>query len=417
HLPRYQLSPVSLKPNVRASRSQHGPFQNKLAKLVDKLSTEREIVDLEHETGRTLFNSMDSFFAYGLLSGDKVYWRFVREFLPKTQQQLLRAEWGDIDNRRLSIAWLKDAFNKGTLHFQMLAFRNNRRFIERFYHRNACMSNGGMLEAVTDMITSLVNVQFAFYSTLSLRIEPARAVVVEPPVTPIATARAKRRKRTESLRNQPPVLSETIPSNLESIAVPSPKDQDAILDELMRMRRNRLQGFEENHTSEKADENADSGMNTSGNSSGPPVRSEGFEEVVRKTMSQANMESLGELEPKSFDSLLQYEELPQEKHQEDDALVEGEVVLHSGDILKLAMNVYVNEGERLLRMYHVYQRFAAGTPQQRLLAITDHNIYIITQNVVQEESAHPGVFEEGGHNNVFYEVHVIIPLPAIDYIG
>uniref|UniRef100_A0A7I5EBH2 RUN domain-containing protein n=1 Tax=Haemonchus contortus TaxID=6289 RepID=A0A7I5EBH2_HAECO len=413
----YQLSPVSLKPNVKASRSQHGPFQNKLAKLVEKLSTEREIVDLEHETGRKLFNSMDSFFAYGLLSGDKVYWRFVREFLPKTQQQLLRAEWGDIDDRRLSIAWLKDAFNRSTLHFQMLAFRNNRRFIERFYHRNACMSNGGMLEAVTDMITSLVNVQFAFYSTLSLRTEPARAVVVEPPATPIATARAKRRKRTESLRNQPPVLSETIPADLETIPVPSPKDQDAILDELMRMRKSRLHGYEDNNPNAKVESNMDSGVNTSGDSSGPPPRSEGFEEVVRKTMSQANMENLGELEAKSFDSLLQYEELPHEKHHDDDTLIEGEVMLHSGDILKLAMNVYVNEGERLLHMYHVYQRFAAGMPHQRLLAVTDHNVYVITQNIVQEESARTGVFEEGGHNNVFYEVHAIVPLSAIDYIG
>ncbi|ETN86699.1 hypothetical protein NECAME_05875, partial [Necator americanus] len=121
----YQLSPISLRPDVRASRSQHGPFQNKISKLVEKLSNEREIVDLENVTGKMLFNSMDTFFSYGLLSGDKVYWRFVSEFLPKTQQNLLRAEWGDIDNRRLSIAWLKDAFNKGTLHFQMLAFRNN----------------------------------------------------------------------------------------------------------------------------------------------------------------------------------------------------------------------------------------------------------------------------------------------------
>uniref|UniRef100_A0A183G909 RUN domain-containing protein n=1 Tax=Heligmosomoides polygyrus TaxID=6339 RepID=A0A183G909_HELPZ len=377
------LRPVSLRPDVRASRSQHGPFQNKLAKLVEKLSPEREVVDLEHETGIVLFNSMDSFFAYGLLSGDKVYWRFVREFLPKTQQQLLRAEWGDIDSRRLSIAWLKDAFNRGTLHFQMLSFKNNRKMIERFYHRNACMSNGGMLEAVTDMIMSLVNVQFAFY---------------------------------ESLRNQPPVLSETVPADLIDTAVPSPLDQEAILDELMRIRRNRLNGIDEGNSSSRVEESVDSGMNTSGNSSGPPVKSEGFEEVVRKTMSQANMEQMGN-EAKSFDSLLHYDDLPQEKNHDEDALIEGEVLLHSGDILKLAMNVYVNEGERLLRMYHVYQRFAAGTPHQRLLAITDHNLYVISQNVVEEESAHPDRFEEGGHNNVFYEVHVVIPLSALDYIG
>ncbi|EYC29424.1 hypothetical protein Y032_0006g2968 [Ancylostoma ceylanicum] len=420
---RYQLSPISLRPDVRASRSQHGPFQNKITKLVEKLSNEREIVDMEHETGKMLFNSMDTFFSYGLLSGDKVYWRFVSEFLPKTQQSLLRAEWGDIDNRRLSIAWLKDAFNKGTLHFQMLAFRNNRKIIQRFYHRNACMSNGGMLEAVTDMIVSLVNVQFAFYSTVNLRVEPAQAVVVVPPVTNIVKARTKRRKRLvggfalqESERNLPPVVADTLPPPLDAVVVPSPKDQELILDELVRSRRSRLQSLMESTSVEKNDENADSGMNTSGNSSEPPVRNEAFDEVLRKTMSQVKMESLGD-EAKSFDSLLHYDEIQQDKHNEEDALVEGEVMLHSGDILKLAMNVYVDEGERLLHMYHVYQRFASGTPQQRLLAVTDHNIYVITQNVVLEDSAQQGAFEEGGHHNVFYEVHVVIPLTTVDYIG
>ncbi|WKY06532.1 hypothetical protein Q1695_006594 [Nippostrongylus brasiliensis] len=384
--------------------------------FASQLSTEREIVDLEHETGRAFFNSMDSFFAYGLLSGDKVYWRFVREFLPKTQQQLLRAEWGDIDNRRLSLAWLKDAFNKGTLHFQMLAFKNNRKFIERFYHRNACMCNGGMLEAVTDMIMSLVNVQFAFYSTLNLREEPAQAVIVEAPVTQFVTARAKRRKRTESLRNQPPVLNDKTPSDLSDTAAPSSIDQDAILDELMRIRRNRLHGIEETPSKEKVQENSDSGMTTSGNSSGGTVKTEGFEEVVRKTMSLVRMENLGE-EPKSFDSLLQYDEFPVEKSPDDDTLIEGEVVLHSGDILKLAMNVYVDEGERLISMYHVFQGFTAGTPQQRLLAVTDHNMYVISQNHIEDHSSNGGVYEEGCHNNVFYEVHVVISLPSIDYIG
>ncbi|KHJ95183.1 hypothetical protein OESDEN_04875 [Oesophagostomum dentatum] len=53
-----------------------------------------------------------------------------------------RAERGDIDNRRLSIALLRYAFNKSTLHFRVLSLRNNRKIIEGFYHRNACISNG-----------------------------------------------------------------------------------------------------------------------------------------------------------------------------------------------------------------------------------------------------------------------------------
>ncbi|KIH47341.1 hypothetical protein ANCDUO_22602 [Ancylostoma duodenale] len=172
-----------------------------------------------------------------------------------------------------------------------------------------------------------------------------------------------RERLIESERNLPPVVADTLPPPLDAVVVPSPKDQ-----------------------------------------------------VLRKTMSQVKMENLGD-EAKSFDSLLHYDEIQQDKHNEEDALVEGEVMLHSGDILKLAMNVYVDEGERLLHMYHVYQRFASGTPQQRLLAITDHNIYVITQNVVLEDSAQQGTFEEGGHHNVFYEVHVVIPLTTVDYIG
>ncbi|KAJ1362589.1 hypothetical protein KIN20_022193 [Parelaphostrongylus tenuis] len=409
----YHLSPVSLRPDVRASRSQHGPFQNKIAKLVEKLSNEREVVDLDHQLGRMLFNSMDTFFSYGLLCGEKVYWRFVREFLPKTQQELLRAEWGDIDNRRLSIAWLKDAFNKGTLHFQMLSFRNSRKVISRFYHRNACMCNGGMLEAVTEMIASLVNVQFAFYSTLKLRIEPTQAVVVEPPVTPIMMERAKRRKKAESDQIQPTIVNETLPAPVHSLALPSQLDQEVILEELVKKRQGRVHHCADCSATEQG---LDSGMDTSGNSSDPLIRNEGFDEVLCKTISDVQMDMTG-VQPMSFDSLLQYEDLPQDKVNEDDVLVEGEILLDSGDILNLAMNVYVDEGERLLRMFYVYQRFAAGMPVPRFLAITDHNIYIVAKNVVLDESMQQGVFEEGGNRNVLYEAHVIVPLSALDYIA
>uniref|UniRef100_A0A0K0DKF2 PH domain-containing protein n=1 Tax=Angiostrongylus cantonensis TaxID=6313 RepID=A0A0K0DKF2_ANGCA len=286
-----------------------------------------------------LFNSMDAFFSYGLLFGERVYWRFVREFLPKTQQELLRAEWGDVDNRRLSIAWLKDAFNKGTLHFQMLSFRNNR---------------GGYGKLIVLSI---------FQSTLNFRVEPTQAVVVEPPVTPVVMERARRRKRAESDHSQPTILNETPPAAVHILALPSQLDQ-----------------------------------------------------VLRKTISQVQIESDG-VQPMSFDSLLQYDDLQQNKYNEEDVLVEGEVVLDSGDILNLAMNVYVDEGERLLRMFYVYQRFAAGMPLARFLAITDHNIYIVAQNVVLDESVQQGVFEEGGSRNVSYKAHVIIPLSTLDYIA
>lgn len=92
---------------------------------------------MENANSKALFNAIDYFFSYGyviysyvhsrsLFAGNRLYWRFIREFLPSAEQAMLRAEWGAMDERRLSIAWLKNAFNKATLHFQMLSFATNR---------------------------------------------------------------------------------------------------------------------------------------------------------------------------------------------------------------------------------------------------------------------------------------------------
>uniref|UniRef100_A0A1I7XN01 RUN domain-containing protein n=1 Tax=Heterorhabditis bacteriophora TaxID=37862 RepID=A0A1I7XN01_HETBA len=289
-----------------------------------------------------------------------MYWRFVSEFLPKTQQNMIRAEWGDIDNRRLSIAWLKDAFNKGTLHFQLLAFKSNKSVISRYYHKNACMSNGGMLEAVTELVLSLYNVQFAFYSTLNLRMEPVQAVVVEPPTTPLVkVTRAKRRKQTDNditLHS----ITDTVPATIHESVLPTPIDQEIILDELVRSRRNRMHGFVDRFSHGKSEESTDSTVKSA----------DSFEHSIRE-------EGLDEL----------------------------------------AMDVFIEQGEKLLKMYNVYERFAVGTPQQRLLTITDHNIYIIFQNVAVNEGSWLGGSEDSVRPTISYYVYSVIPIPSIDYIG
>ncbi|KJH45456.1 hypothetical protein DICVIV_08495 [Dictyocaulus viviparus] len=132
-------------------------------------------------------------------------------------------------------------------------------------------------------------------------------------------------------------------------------------------------------------------------------------------MSQVQMDL--KLEPKSIENLFQHDDMQQDRNSEDDLLVEGEVLLDPGDILNLAMEVYVDEGERLLRMFHVYQRFATGMPLSRFLAITDHNVYVITQKIVQGESVQHSMFGKSVHRNMSYETNFIIPLMALDYVG
>ncbi|PAV77649.1 hypothetical protein WR25_15641 isoform E [Diploscapter pachys] len=405
----FQLSAVTLKPEVRASRSQHGPFQEKIAALVDKVLKEREIVDMENENGKMLFNSMDTFFSYGLLSGDRVYWRFVKEFLPKTEQAMLKAEWGGVNNRRMSIAWLKSAFNKGTLHFQMLSFKTNKSLIYRYYHQNACMSNMGMLEAVTDLMEKLIQVQFAFYSTLKLRQEPMPAVVVASPVTPQVKI-PRRRRITENDRNEAPTPNR-LPPNSSVPNIAASIDQEVLLDELIRNRKMRQMGMS------NAPEQSETSPSPPVLQIEHPQPEERLDDVLRKTLSQVRMEYLSE-EPKSFDSLLHYDEVESKiKAPEVEPLTEGELVIHPGDILQLAMDVFVERGEKFHKMFHVYDRFGVGTPVQRLLAITNYHMYVLSQTVSVDDSSLLGSLEEGVQSTTSYHIHAVMPYSIIDYIA
>ncbi|VDM72415.1 unnamed protein product [Strongylus vulgaris] len=71
------------------------------------------------------------------------------------------------------------------------------------------------------------------------------------PATPIVKAKTKRRKREESERDLPPVVVDKLPPPVQVAIVPTSKDQELILDELVRNRRSRIQSLMESSSFDK----------------------------------------------------------------------------------------------------------------------------------------------------------------------
>ncbi|CAI2358202.1 unnamed protein product [Caenorhabditis sp. 36 PRJEB53466] len=368
----YHMLPYSYRPQANYSRAQHGEFQNLVDGLVNKILGETEIVDAESPNGRKLFNSIDTFFSYGLLTGDGTYWRCIRNFLPRAEQRMLVAECGNANDRFLSIGWLKTSFNKGTLHFMLLALNNqsNKTYLTRYYHVNACIRNSGLLEAITQFIGKLQPIQFAFYSTRQLRAEPAPAAVIDTaPVQISSRAAARQRKLTEKEASNDTVPN-IIPTEIPTI-ISQAIDQDVLLDELVRNRHNRLNtDLYENQTTENGEACV---PHTS-------TEEEKLEDVMTKKMSAANMESMN---PDGIEEILANEE-PEEEEEIDYNLADGEYQMSQGDVLHLAINVFEKSSEKIIESFTAIENFHSENRRIRYFVMTNYNLYVFKFRVHSE---------------------------------
>uniref|UniRef100_A0A8R1HG98 PH domain-containing protein n=1 Tax=Caenorhabditis japonica TaxID=281687 RepID=A0A8R1HG98_CAEJA len=337
-----------------------------------KILRETEIVGADSLNGRRLFNSIDTFFSYGLLTADGTYWRCIRCFLPRVEQKMLVAECGNANDRFLSIGWLKTSFNKGTLHFMLLALNNpsNKAYLARFYHINACIRNSGLLEAITQYIEQLQPVQFAFYSTRQLRPEPAPAAVIDTASVQISSrAAARQRKLTEkeaSSDTVPNILPKEIPSMLI--------DQDVLLDEIVRNRHNRLstEMYEAQATNE---DYVLAEPQTNSNNV------EKLEDVMSKKMSCANMESM---DTDGLEKILASVELEQEGQSTNNDLADGEYQMSQGDVLHFAIYVFEKSSEKIIESFKIIEGFYSDARKLRYFVMTNHNLYIFKYRVHSE---------------------------------
>uniref|UniRef100_A0A1I7T9P9 PH domain-containing protein n=1 Tax=Caenorhabditis tropicalis TaxID=1561998 RepID=A0A1I7T9P9_9PELO len=373
----YHMLPYAYRPQANYSRAQHGEFQNLIEGYVNIIQRETDIVDAENPNGRKLFNSIDTFFSYGLLTRDGTYWRCIREFLPRAEQKMLVAECGNANDRFLSIGWLKTSFNKGTLHFMLLALNNqdNKRYLKKFYHVNACIRNSGLLEAITQNIGQLQHVQFAFYSTRQLRAEPAVAAVVETTSVQISSrAAARQRKLTEKEASQdtvPNIIPTEIPTILSQAI-----DQDVLLDELVRNRHNRINTelYDSQHQGDDVD-----------GPSEEPVEEEQLVDVMTKKMSYAHMDSI---EPVGIEQILASVE-PAEPAAPVYNLADGEYEMSQGDVLQLAIDVFDQYSEKIIECFKVIENFHTSHIALRYFVVTNFNIYVFKYRPLEPNASPP----------------------------
>ncbi|KAI6183394.1 hypothetical protein M3Y97_00484500 [Aphelenchoides bicaudatus] len=167
----FHLAPVGLEPQRRSTRDRHIPIQNQILSIIQELKQgpKDTVYTNKVKLTRELVKSLDIFFCHGLLVSDKCYWRFVREFLPMSIQQSLKFEWSVNTDRGLSIAWLKNALNQQTLHFQMLAFVSQPKITARYYDKNACIRNQPVLKRIAVGASDLGEIQFRIENLLQRR--------------------------------------------------------------------------------------------------------------------------------------------------------------------------------------------------------------------------------------------------------
>ncbi|EGT40465.1 hypothetical protein CAEBREN_14199 [Caenorhabditis brenneri] len=381
----YHMLPYAYREQPNCSRDQHGEFQNLVEDLVNKVSRETDLVDADNPNGRKLFNSMDSFFSYGLLTADRAYWHCIKTFLPRAEQKMLIAECGDANDRFLSIGWLKASFNKGTLHFMLLAMNNevNKRWLPKHYHVNACLRNAGLLEKITEFIGRLQPVQFAFYSTRQMRPVVVPAAVVETATVQISSRQAARqRKITEKEESQevvPNIVPEEIPPGIADNF-----SQGVVLDDLMRQRNYRMID----------QSNAQNQAGTSQQNPGPSqpvIEEEKLEDVMTKKMSCVHLESM---DPDGIDQILASVG-PDDTNIPEIKVEDGEYHMSQGDILNLAINIFERSSEKIVECYQVLENFHTDAMQLRFLVVTNFNLYVFKHVQIPNGTAEMITSSEG----------------------
>uniref|UniRef100_A0A914BZP1 PH domain-containing protein n=1 Tax=Acrobeloides nanus TaxID=290746 RepID=A0A914BZP1_9BILA len=461
------LAPVGLPHSPHPTIHQQTIIENRLHTAISTIVENpfNQTYNGSHPDSRELLNSFDSFFSHGLNKGDRVYWLFVREFIPAHEQRDISLEWNVNSGRALSQAWLKSSLNKNTLQFQVCAFMScQRAIISSHYHRNACMRNRALLQRVIGYLDSFNDVHFNIESPFVFRTEeipialPSQNALQSPreSPSPISLPIARRKRRNinngfeastslmtqtsindegdpaliELTRDLPPV---NIPNSVHEPYLATTADQDFILNQIVRSH-NRIsidssrQQFTSipsttSETAEKSvsdiDEVPDEKINE--------VIEENILNVDEKFIAESLLRDDGVVSDKSSDSTLdrpgtgtqgdQYSDLP------EGYIIDGELPLDAGEIVHLAMEVFQESGERFQKLFMVYSQHNLGTPMLRLFLLTDKRFYLLSDRskdhgdvveaLVDSNELHEGLSIDGPK----YLVHATIPLTEIGHIA
>ncbi|KAI1715536.1 PH domain-containing protein [Ditylenchus destructor] len=479
------LPPAVKKPSPHLSEEIERDMVIAITDISDNALKQKIAYNLSHPDTRALLRALDAFFNHGLMQNDKCYWYFVREFLPIIEQENLRRQWNCNKGRALSVAWLKDSLNRSNLHFQLLSFATcDMKVRAKWYMKSACMRNRQMLKRICSFVEQLNSVEFEIAKPYLFRTEDVPIALpttapMSPPVAPSIETSSPMNVNSLSAQNYDSLLATSnrfsvnsfsqiaaisylgmsahdlpavnLPSSAHEPFLSTAKDRDYMLDEIIKSHKKKANGYisagEDNP--ENAEQESTSNAEATDRDSGKPPSFDDLnnlaQESARESSDMCNVEEpivdsgdlstsipLAQIVPAQSESSFRSSDLADRpigdvsdtpSEVEEGLVVDGQILLDSGEIVQLAMDVFQNS-ERFQKMFLIYMGHSSGQPIARHLVITDQSIYLLSTNQTFDnaEEIHPSSYTETTESTPFfvhsvkYTIYVVISLAEIDFV-
>ncbi|KAI6192884.1 Pleckstrin-like proteiny domain-containing family M member 2 [Aphelenchoides fujianensis] len=465
----FHLAPVGLEPPRRVSRDRHHVYQTQIVAAIQKFvnaPSDAVFTSKDAET-RDLLKCLDSFFCHGFLIPPKCYWVCVREFLPQSERKSMALEWNTRSERTLSLAWLKNALNQQSLHFQMLALIRQPALVAKYYDSNACIRNLPVFKKIAVATADLNLIAFQI-ETASMKQQSDIPVAQLTSTTPVVHVASSSTIETRSFSKKRQMNNEIIlsasfqpneylarfpagesvgadvnedlphvevPATANEPFLPTARDQEFMLDELVKSHRARADQQRAPFSSTDSDGDERAGgfggskakrspptarQSSSNGSFGNPfgtVEEDGAKEEPKSRSPRQRRKSrrdrkavasslscsttstddenerrkrtpptaLREIEERGLDLSKPIVSLRDELRGTASPAVatglDGDIALSAGEVIQMAINVFRDDVENFQRLFAVYVDHAVGQPKRRFLCLTDRYLYVLSSTV------------------------------------
>uniref|UniRef100_A0A7E4W410 RUN domain-containing protein n=1 Tax=Panagrellus redivivus TaxID=6233 RepID=A0A7E4W410_PANRE len=419
-----------------------------------------------HPDTATVIKALDRFFSHGLILDEKCYWPFIKNFVTHHDESQLRLTWHAKRTRGMSLAWLKDALNSKSLHFQCGALMTcDRALFKKFYHDTACIKNVRRLEKFMRIIIVLNDIDFELLpptdnSFESIPIALPSTTVVEPAAAEVVEVRSSKRNVKSNNGNQRSpnqdldtslsaevALSQSLVEmtrDLGPIEIGDTAQHPANFEDYQQYMFEKVTSCHLFNTDQAADEEKiDSESEVPASTVENRNTDYSDDIIIKGDVSESEigpggdhvdvLEHLEEDEHDEETPTHEHEALPaSEGKSEVKSMVDnfsdlvvtepvpGMFSLENYEIIELGLSIFVDQGERYRKCYIVYTGHAVGRPLQRLLVLTERRLYLLSHhvsgsNVAVEASTSPQSVEDM-RCNMKFESHASVLLNDIDFI-
>ena len=442
----FSLAPFNISPSLPPGNFRTGTYvdheqiesliNDSVDQVVNEWCTNKIPLGSSSKCAYNLFLSLDHFLSNGCLEGNRTYWGFVVEFLPKSLREYFQRECKARSDRDLCVIWLKDSLNRQELSYYFQSFLLNWTLVRKNYATTAMIRKRSTTQRIVSKIFETIEVQFCFRVRQEIKEDVPVAAVrtlhngATLPSSSTSSQRGLRRKKRHgdsedsedaafSAISDIQIAPDLVENQPDSNAAPylsTTKDFDYVFAEIIEKGEKQLPSttslpeklnsyerqrdllgrpasqcnlilpLEPNTTTE-------SGKITDNNKK---QVSNPFDVAVKSSLSQVQLINAPEVNARSKEILSSAPVF-------FDPAPFGELCLDVGEVIGLSINVFKTEAEKFLRFFQVYEKFGTGHPQQRFLVLSSQSVYLLSLDC--KSSAQK-----------FYVIHSYLPLKRIEFI-